>query len=131
LSGNCERKNFGTIFGKRLFQQNQKCSLTPIRYRFVTQRFQISGVGAVSIGNSSLRTGRVGRSYSARLSARSGKKPFTWSLVAGSLPLGLTLDSATGRITGTPSAGGDTNLTFQVTDTLGGIAQKALTLSIK
>jgi glucose/arabinose dehydrogenase len=96
-----------------------------------TQRFNISAVGAVSIGNSSLPTGRVGRSYGARLAARSGKKPYTWSLVAGSLPSGLLLDATTGRITGTPVAVGDTNLTFQVTDALGGVVQKALTLSIK
>jgi len=96
-----------------------------------TQRFRIAAVGAVNIGNQSLPTGRVGRSYSARLTGRSGKKPFTWSLGAGSLPSGLSLDATTGRITGIPAAAGDTNLTFQVTDTLGGVTQKALTLSIK
>jgi aldose sugar dehydrogenase len=96
-----------------------------------TQRFRIAAVGAVNIGNQSLPTGRVGRSYSARLVGRSGKKPFTWSLSAGSLPSGLSLDATTGRITGIPAAVGDTNLTFQVTDTLGGVTQKALTLSIK
>jgi len=97
----------------------------------ITQRFNISAVGAVSIGNSSLPTGRVGRSYGARLSAKSGKKPFTWSVAAGSLPSGLGLDAITGRITGTPLAVGDTNLTFQVTDALGGVAQKALMISVR
>jgi aldose sugar dehydrogenase len=97
----------------------------------LTQRFRISAVGAVNISNRSLPIGRVGRSYNARLAARSGKNPYTWSLAAGSLPSGLTLDSTTGRIIGTPAAIGDTNLIFQVTDTLGGVAQKALTLSIK
>jgi glucose/arabinose dehydrogenase len=96
----------------------------------ITQRFRISAVGAVSIGNSSLPNGRVGRGYSARLSARSGKKPFTWSVVAGALPSGLSLDPTTGRITGIPLAVGETSLTFQVTDSLGGVAQKALTLSV-
>jgi large repetitive protein len=97
----------------------------------LTQRFNISGVGAVSISNRSLPVGRAARSYSARLSARSGKKPYTWSLVAGSLPSGVMLDPATGRISGTPLSLGDTNLTVQVIDALGGVAQKALTLSIK
>jgi glucose/arabinose dehydrogenase len=96
-----------------------------------TQRFRISAVGAVNISNRALPIGHVGRSYKARLVGRSGKKPFTWSLAAGSLPSGLTLDTTTGRITGTPVAVGDTNLTFQVMDTLGGVAQKTLTLSIR
>jgi aldose sugar dehydrogenase len=97
----------------------------------LTQRFNIAAVGAVNISNLSLPIGRVGRSYSGRLSARSGKKPFTWSLAAGSLPSGLSLDPATGRITGNPVSVGDNNVTFQVIDALGGVAQKALTLSIK
>jgi glucose/arabinose dehydrogenase len=97
----------------------------------LTKRFHIAAVGAVNISKRSLPTGRVGKLYSTRLVARSGKKPFTWALAVGSLPSGLTLDTTTGRITGIPVAAGDTNLTFRVTDTLGGTAQKALTLSIK
>jgi aldose sugar dehydrogenase len=97
----------------------------------LTKRFRIAAVGAVNISNRSLPIGHVGRSYSARLRARSGKKPFTWSLAGGSLPSGLVLDGTTGRITGIPLAAGDTNLTFRVTDILGGVTQKDLALSIR
>ena len=97
----------------------------------VTQRFRISTVGAVNIGNSSLPNGRVGRNYNARLTGRLGGKPFAWSLVGGSLPSGLSLDTVAGRITGIPVAAGDTSLTFQVTDALGGVAQKTLALSVR
>ena len=97
----------------------------------LTQRFNISAVGAVNISNQSLPNGRVGRSYSARLSAKSGKKPFTWSLTGGSLPSGLALDATTGRITGTPLAVGDTNLTFQVTGSVGGVPEEALSVSVR
>jgi hypothetical protein len=97
----------------------------------LAQRFQITAVGAVDISNQSLPRGRAGRSYTARLIGRSGKKPFTWSLAAGSLPSGVTLDSTAGRITGTPVSQGDTSLTFQVTDSLGGVAQKTLTLTVQ
>jgi Glucose / Sorbosone dehydrogenase/Putative Ig domain len=97
----------------------------------ITKRFHIPAVGAVNISKRSLPIGRVGKSYSSRLRARSGKKPFTWSLAGGSLPSGLSLDATTGRITGIPLSAGDTNLTFRVTDVLGGIAQKTLTLTIQ
>jgi aldose sugar dehydrogenase len=96
-----------------------------------TQRFRIAAVGAVNISKRSLPIGHVGRSYTGRLRARSGKKPFTWSLVAGALPSGLSLDATTGRITGIPLSSGDTNLTFRVTDILGGVAQKDLALLIR
>jgi Putative Ig domain len=85
----------------------------------------------VNISKRSLPIGDVGRSYTGRLRARSGKKPFTWSLVAGALPSGLSLDATTGRITGIPLSSGDTNLTFRVTDILGGVAQKDLALLIR
>jgi hypothetical protein len=44
---------------------------------------------------------------------------------------GLTLDPATGAIAGTPGAAEVINLNFQVTDSLGGVAEKALSLTIK
>jgi hypothetical protein len=97
----------------------------------LTKRFNISVVGAVSINNQSLPSGRVGRRYKARLKAKAGQKPYAWSIVAGTLPSGLTFDATSASISGTPLAIGDTSLSFQVTDPLGGVAQKTLTLSIR
>jgi len=97
----------------------------------VAKRFNLSVVGAVSINNQALPSGRLGRRYSARVKSKGGQKPYTWSLVAGSIPAGLAFDPLSASITGTPIAIGETNLTFQVTDPLGGVAQKTLTLSIR
>ena len=97
----------------------------------VTKRFNISVVGGVSINNDSLPSGRVGRRYKARLKAKAGKKPYVWSLTAGSLPPGLSFTATTASITGTPAAIGDSSLTFRVTDPLGGVVQKTLLLSVQ
>jgi hypothetical protein len=97
----------------------------------LTKGFNISVLGAVSISNRSLPTGRAGRRYKARLKAKAGQKPYAWSIVAGSLPSGLTFDATSASISGTPLAIGDTNLSFQATDALGGVVQKTLTLSIR
>ena len=54
--------------------------------------------------------------YSATLTAANGTSPLTWSILFGSLPAGLTLNSATGAITGTPTTPGISNFTVLVTD---------------
>jgi hypothetical protein len=54
--------------------------------------------------------------YNGSLSATGGDAPFTWAITAGSLPAGLTLNSATGQITGTPTTGGSVSFTVQATD---------------
>ncbi len=64
-------------------------------------------------------TGQVGVAYSSALSATGGAPPYTFSITAGSLPAGLTLNSTTGAITGTPTTAGTFNFTAQAVDTTG------------
>ena len=71
----------------------------------------------LTITTVSLPTGQIGAPYSFTLNATGGIAPLTWQVIAGSLPAGLTLNSQTGQLSGTPtSPQGPTPLTFQVTD---------------
>ena len=71
----------------------------------------------LAIGTSSLPSGFVGTAYSATLAATGGTTPYTWSLTAGTLPAGLSLNATTGAISGTPTATASaTALTFRLTD---------------
>ena len=73
--------------------------------------------GALTITTSSLPNGQVGRAYSAILMATGGTPPMSWTLVSGTLPAGLTLDSASGAISGTPGGtAAGTALMFSVSD---------------
>ena len=49
----------------------------------------------------------------------SGTAPLTWSIIAGSLPDGLRIDHATGRIIGTPTALGTFEFTLQAENSAG------------
>ncbi len=66
------------------------------------------------IETSSLPGYFVGGKYDQTLKA-TGSAPITWSLQSGALPSGLTLDSATGRISGTASAPGNFSFTVKAT----------------
>lgn len=77
-----------------------------------------------------LKWGAVGLSYTQTLAAVSGVQPYTWSISAGSLPAGLTLDGLTGVISGIPTATGQSSLTVKVTDSNAASAFRDFSLSI-
>ncbi len=61
----------------------------------------------------------VGTLYSSTLSVIGGKPGYTFSIAAGSLPAGLTLNPTTGVISGTPTATGNFSFTTKVVDANG------------
>ena len=70
----------------------------------------------LSITTTSLPAGVVNVAYTETLTAIHGTSPYTWSIISGTLPSGLTLNPSSGAITGTPSATGTFSFTAQVRD---------------
>ncbi len=71
-----------------------------------------SGVAPLFTSGPTYPAGTVGSPYSTTFAA-SGSPASTWSVTIGTPPAGLTLNSVTGVLSGTPTAVGVTNFTVQ------------------
>jgi len=87
----------------------------------------------VTTTSSNLPAGTVSTAYpTTQLTATGGIEPYTWLVVSpgtGPLPTELTLSTG-GQITGTPTATGTFPFTVQVTDSIGGMAQANLSITV-
>ena len=81
----------------------------------VTQSYLIAAVGLGVICNNP-PGGTTGVPYTHTFIAGSGDPPYTFSISAGALPLGLSLVAATGVVSGIPTSPGTFTFTVTVTD---------------
>ncbi len=84
----------------------------------------------VSIVTDVLPGGTVGQAYSQTLAATGGQSPYQWSRSDGALPAGLTLDPASGTISGTPTTAGISSVSIRVTDAAGSVASRTFRITI-
>ena len=95
-----------------------------------TQSLSLTIATGLTITTTSLPNGSLNVSYSALLQAAGGTQPYTWSVTAGSLPAGLSLNVGTGEISGAPTASGTSNFTVKVTDSAPSSESATQSLSI-
>ena len=74
--------------------------------------------------------GQVAVAYSVQLTATGGTAPLVWSISAGTLPPGLSLNASTGLLSGTPTTGGSYSFTVKITDAVGETDTRAATLVV-
>jgi uncharacterized protein (TIGR03437 family) len=79
---------------------------------------------------SPLPSGITGTTYQLSLSGSGGTPPYQWSLPAGALPAGLSLDASSGAIGGKPSAPGHASFTVQLQDSAGISAAKPFDITV-
>mgnify|MGYP001160174596 CR=1 FL=1 len=72
----------------------------------------------------------AGRPYRARLAAHGGTPPFEWRGDSGVAAVGLTVDGATGALSGTPVSGADAELGVVYADGSGARPRATLTLRV-
>ncbi len=109
-------------------------AVTSYTFHGVTAEHTISAsfvaIAPLSITTSSLPSGTVLTAYSQTLAATGGVLPYTWSVSTGSLPDGLTINSSTGTVSGTPTKAGTFNFTAQVMDATSSTAVRNLSIIV-
>ncbi|HET7437111.1 MAG TPA: ice-binding family protein [Thermoanaerobaculia bacterium] len=69
----------------------------------------------ITVNPTALGGGQVGLPYNQQVTASGAPGPFTFTVTSGTLPAGLTLNPASGAITGTPTANATSNFTITAT----------------
>ena len=85
--------------------------------------YTLTVVADLALTGSPPTTGNVGTAYQGQFTTVGGVAPYTYRLLTGSLPTGLSLNATTGLISGNPLvAANKTGLSVQVTDADGAVA---------
>ena len=83
----------------------------------------------ITVGPTTLSSGTVSTAYSQTITASGGTAPYTYAITSGSVPTGLSL-SASGTLSGTPSATGTFNFTVTATDANSATGARAYSMTI-
>jgi hypothetical protein len=87
----------------------------------------------LQVTTTTLPSGTMGTYYDSKtLVATGGSAPYSWSIISGYLPTGLTLSSSTGVIGGVPTGpAGTSSFTIRCTDGQRNISDKAISITIQ
>lgn len=71
---------------------------------------------AIALNPATVPGATLAAAYSQTLTASGGVAPYTYAVTSGTLPAGLSLNGATGVLSGTPTAAGSSTFTVRATD---------------
>ncbi|MCK5549403.1 MAG: putative Ig domain-containing protein, partial [Hyphomicrobiaceae bacterium] len=96
----------------------------------VTQTFSIGKAAVIIVLSPTLPDGDQGVAYSATVTASGGAEPYTFAVTSGALPPGLTLNPASGTVSGTPTGNGTFGFTITANDGASNTGSQAYTIMI-
>lgn len=134
LSGNTTTSVVYTAPSTVAVATSATITATSVANTTVTSTQSISLVAVLTITTTSLPAGILGVAYDSFINAAGAPAPFTWTIISGSLPPGLTFQttstSTSAEIVGTPTTLGTYNFTVQVEDSSDATVTQALSIVI-
>lgn len=94
-----------------------------------TKELSITINPTLVVSTNIVQSGDPGISYTQTLAASGGSSNYSWTIAEGTLPVGLSLDSATGVISGIPTVASTSNFTVKVSDGIG-TATRLLSMTV-
>lgn len=91
---------------------------------------QTADAASMYITAAVLMNGVTGVFYSETITANGGFSPYTYSILSGSLPTGLSLNSSTGVVSSTPTTVGTYSFTVKAVDSLSNVATNSFQISV-
>jgi uncharacterized repeat protein (TIGR01451 family) len=95
-----------------------------------SQAFSVTINRPITLVQKTLASVQLFQPYFQQLTTTGGTGAVTYNVTAGALPTGLSLDSHSGQITGTPTLAGTSKFTITATDSLGGTAARAYSIAV-
>jgi hypothetical protein len=90
-----------------------------------------SSVQPLVLTTTTVPNGVLNQAYSQQIVASGGVQPYNWSISSGVPAPGLTLNSSTGLLGGTPTTVGTYNFTVTVRDLNGSTASKSFKMAVR
>jgi hypothetical protein len=85
-----------------------------------TRAYSITpGCPSITITPATLTSALINAPYSQTVTSSAGTAPYVYAIATGALPTGLTLDTSTGVISGTPTSSATATFTIRATDAFG------------
>ncbi|MCF1432628.1 hemagglutinin [Agrobacterium vitis] len=83
-----------------------------------------------SPASGALTAATVGTAYSETVTASGGTSPYTYAVSSGTLPAGMSLNTSTGEISGTPTTAGSASFTISATDANSATSSASYSLAV-
>ena len=98
--------------------------------RLYTMTIAAAGCPAITVSPATLPPATANAPYAQAVTASGGTPPYVYTVASGALPAGLTLNPATGLISGTTVQTGLFSFTIRATDSAGCLGSTSYTLTV-